>query len=193
MNTYVWFWGHFFENHVRKDYWNNHTQIINRHNCTCGIVLQDFVTAESWTVLLRHIKGRYRQIYLLDFFTADGFPFAKISNLAIISNAYADCCSEIWFCSFYAFRVYFPFLIITKSFAISLWRSCFDFLWLIPRSSEISFEVTVMLSVMYEITASCLSVSISGRFCKIWVLVDLLSGTNARYVNRTWFGIKNKW
>ena len=28
-------------------------------------------------------------------FTADGFPFAKISNLAIISNAYADCRSEI--------------------------------------------------------------------------------------------------
>ena len=45
--------------------------------------------------LLQHKKGRYRQIYLLDFFTADGFPFAKISNLAIISNAYADCCSEI--------------------------------------------------------------------------------------------------
>lgn len=40
--------------------------------------------------LLRHMKGRYRQIYLLDFLTADGFPFAKISNLAIISNAYAD-------------------------------------------------------------------------------------------------------
>lgn len=36
------------------------------------------------------MKGRYRQIYLLDFFTADGFPFAKISNLAIMSNAYAD-------------------------------------------------------------------------------------------------------
>ena len=98
-----------------------------------------------------------------------------------MSNAYADCCSEIWLSSFYAFRVYFPFLIITKSFAISRWRSCFDFLWLIPRSSEISFEVTVMLSVMYEITASCLSVSISGRFCKIWVLVDLLSGTNESF------------
>lgn len=40
--------------------------------------------------LLRHMKGRYRQIYLLNFFTADGFPFAKISNLAIISNVYAD-------------------------------------------------------------------------------------------------------
>lgn len=40
--------------------------------------------------LLLHMKGRYRQIYLLDFFTADGFPFAKISSLAIISNAYAD-------------------------------------------------------------------------------------------------------
>lgn len=45
--------------------------------------------------LLQQKKGRYRQIYLLDFLTADGFPFAKISNLAIISNAYADCCSEI--------------------------------------------------------------------------------------------------
>lgn len=40
--------------------------------------------------LLRNMKGRYRQIYLLDFFTADGFPFVKISNLAIISNACAD-------------------------------------------------------------------------------------------------------
>lgn len=41
--------------------------------------------------LLQHMKGRYRQIYFLAFlFTADGFPFAKISNIAIISNACAD-------------------------------------------------------------------------------------------------------
>lgn len=41
--------------------------------------------------LLRHMKGRYRQIHFLEhLFTADGFPFAKISNLAIINNAYAD-------------------------------------------------------------------------------------------------------
>lgn len=45
--------------------------------------------------LLRHMKGRYRRIYFWHLFTADGFPFAKISNLAIISNAYAYGCSEI--------------------------------------------------------------------------------------------------
>ena len=45
--------------------------------------------------LLRYMKGRYRRIYFWHLFTADGFPFAKISNLAIISNAYADSCSEI--------------------------------------------------------------------------------------------------
>jgi len=41
--------------------------------------------------LLQHKKGRYRQIYFLAFiYTAEGFSFAKISNLAIISNACAD-------------------------------------------------------------------------------------------------------
>ena len=38
-------------------------------------------------------KCSYEAVWIL--FTADGFPFAKISNLAIMSNAYADCCSEI--------------------------------------------------------------------------------------------------
>ena len=72
-------------------------------------VLQDFVTAELWTACCSTWKADIGEfifgIYLLQ------TVFSKISNIAIMSNACADCCSEIWLSSFYAFRVYFPFLI----------------------------------------------------------------------------------
>lgn len=79
-------------------------------------------TALAKTLNSRVIDSLLQQVI------ADCFPFAKTRSQAIMkSNACADCRSEIWLSSFYAFRVYFLVLIITKSFAISLWRSCFDF------------------------------------------------------------------
>lgn len=51
-------------------------------------------TAESRTDCCSKRKADIGEFIFWILFSADGFPFAKISNLAIMSNAYADCCSE---------------------------------------------------------------------------------------------------
>jgi len=45
----------FFENHVRKDYWNNHTQIYQSAQLHLRDRLARLWTAELWTALLRHM------------------------------------------------------------------------------------------------------------------------------------------